>query len=278
MSVSRFCLGMVAMLLVGCAAQSKVRAMRAMDEPLDVYQTVVVRAESNATDFREMAALEALTISRLRNDCRFGQVLSANREGTDGADLILDLQVLEARAASDNLLDNMGRAQVEVAVALTDAPTGELLGSAEIVGVSSSGAIAGGGMLSEAVDAAATRVSELMTASGCALPRRARVVEEAPEPDSEVEANALAMAETFAEKGKKKFHARNFAGALTDFNAAIDMVEAPPYVFNKCLTLEMLKDYAGAEATCRRLLELDISPRLREKTERKLESLAAAQR
>jgi hypothetical protein len=84
-----------------------------------------------------------------------------------------------------------------------------------------------------------------------------------------------AMAETLNDEGKGMFKQANIAGALAKFQEAEKLIPDPRYVYNQCLAYEVLRKYDTATSTCKRVLTMKPSGRLKAKVDRRLGIIAS---
>jgi hypothetical protein len=249
---------------------------------LQTYRSALIRVAASPEAQSQIPQLERSASDRVRTSCQFEQVLIG--QSSTPPDLIVDLKIQRAFRGGDGIVQNPNLAIVDVTMVLSDGINDELIGSADIRGQSSQVLVGGAVPESQAVDAVAGKIAEVMSKSGCNGPRLARAADDPPGPDIGNPADAgpnappddarKAQAEQLNDEGKELFRAAEMAAAKGKFEQAISIHADPRFLFNLCLAQETLKEYDQATATCQQVLGMSPAPRLAEKAKERLAIIA----
>ncbi len=253
---------------------------------LQTYRSALIRVAAGAEGQGQIADLERLAADRLRTSCQFEQVLVG--QASTPPDLILDLNIQRSYRGGDGIVQNPNLAIVDVTMVLSDGINDELIGSAEIRGQSSAVLVGGSQPESQAVEAVAGKIAEVMSKSGCTGPRIARAPEEPPPADNPSNPTVLdggagqaqpddakkAEAEKLNDEGKELFRSAEVAAAKSKFEQAIAIVPDARFLFNLCLAQETLKEWDQAVGTCQKVIDSNPPPRIGEKAKERLAIIA----
>jgi hypothetical protein len=185
---------------------------------------------------------------------------------------------------SGGLIQIQNVAYADMSLVLTDGVNEELLGSAEILAESAKMQVANTDPYTQALTAAADKLSEVMVKAGCGKPRQERIVEAPPQPpvqppvgvtDAGVpvdptqptgpSAEDLARATQLNDQGKQAFRSGDAATAEARFAEAVKLVQDPRYYFNLCLSRESQKKLDAALQACSEVERAGASQRLVDK-------------
>jgi hypothetical protein len=271
---------------------------------LQTYRTIGLRVQASAYASSQQAAyLEAAVMVRLQQQCGFEQVA---RLGTAPADVVLDLNITGTGRGTTGWISNPGVARLDTLVVLSDAHSGELLGTARIHGKSSGVVINSASPENEAVDVVAKTIAELLAKSGCAGPRIARApvppqqtspIQPPTAPPTTAPTTAptttatltdpagptnlpppddgrRAQAEALNDQGKDKLRSADVAGALAAFQQANQLAPDPRYQYNICLVYEAQEQWDAAIGACRQARAMNPDPQLVSKIDHRLDLLA----
>jgi len=211
--------------------------------------------------------------------CSFGGIVTPTQLGNTRPDLLVDLNIRRTQRGGSGFIKNPNVATVNVTMVLSDGIDESLLGSAEIVGKSSSVSIAGADPENEALIAVAKRVTAILSKSGCTGQRIARAEPPATEPTPPPAAagltpEQLAQAEAANNEGKRLFRSAEIAAAKAQFQQAIAISSDPRFLFNLCLAHEALNEYDEAVSACQNVVDQNSEPRLTEKAQQRLTIIA----
>jgi hypothetical protein len=249
------------------------------------YRSVGLRVHSTAFAAQGQAMqLESSVVAKLQGRCSFDRVLSGQ---TAGADIMLDLNVVNAGRGSSGILSNGSTARLDTLLVISDGKDGELLGTARIHGESSGMIINNGSPELEAIDVVAKTVADVFWKSGCSGPRVAKA--EPPTPPSTpdptttntgsgstepaIDESHRAEAEKLNDDGKQKVFVADVQGALVAFQNAEALIPDARYEYNICSTLGLLEKWDAAIATCNKALDRHPKASLEAKLKQKIDLL-----
>ncbi len=256
----------------GCTAKASVQRSTPVAN-LKIYHGVLIRAGANSLVRGQAIELAQRTAAHLEKQCQFTAVYTGqpNSQPNGETDLIVDLNVVGSSRGGNGLIQNPNKAIVDVAMALSDSRTDEILGSASIRGESSSVAISGqGSPETSAINAVANQIAKILANSGCTGPREVASIPEPPpvevKPvDTGVTPEQVAEAEALSGAGKEAFRGGDVATAKAKFEAAIALNADPRYLMNLCLANEALSQYDEALAACQKVIDAKPEQRLADK-------------
>lgn len=259
---------------------------------LQSYRTVALRVRTNAGAARGLAQfLESAVTQRLREGCSFSSI---GRVGPTPADIVIDLNITNRGRGTHGMISNPNAATLDTLLVLTDGQTRDLMGTARIHGESSGVQINGRNPNTEAVDAVAKAVADVLGKSGCSGPRVARVDPPPPPGPTHttgtgttgtgdtgtgtgtppVDESKRTDAEALNEQGKEKLQEADMQGALILFQQANALLPDAKYEFNSCLALEALEQWDNAISACKKARGMGAEPRLVAKIDHRLELLS----
>ncbi len=255
----------------GCTAKASVQRSTPVAN-LRVYNGVLIRAGASSLERWQAIELRERTAAHLQSQCAFAAVYTGEPQTQPTAEigLIVDLNVVGSSRGGGGLIQNPNVAVVDVAMALSDSRSDEILGSASIQGRSPAIAISGAsGPEQSAIDAVAKQIATILVNSGCTGPRVAEVPHEPAKPvepvSNEVSPEQAAKAEALSTSGKDAFRAGDAAAAKSKFEAAIALNADPRYILNLCLAQDALDEFEAALATCQRVIDSKADQRLIDK-------------
>jgi len=264
---------------------------------LQTYRTLALRVHTNAFAAQGQALiLETSVVNHLRQTCGFEQI---GRPGATPADLVLDLNVTSVARGGTGILRNQNQATIDTLLVLTDGLDGDLLGTARIHGKSSGMIINNAAPETEAIDAVAKSIAELLGKSGCSGPRIARAEPSppvnvnppigdgsgsagsgsagtgsgsaaVPPPPNEARRND---AEALNNQGKEKLYAADLAGALALFQQANTVLPDAKYQYNVCLVLGTQERWDDAVTACRQARGMNPDAQLAIKIDHRIDLL-----
>ncbi|MBV8759686.1 MAG: hypothetical protein JO257_20525 [Deltaproteobacteria bacterium] len=253
---------------------------------LKTYHSVGLRITAVPQAQGQAYYLETAVLDRLHRTCGFEGV---TRYGTGAADLVLDLNVTAAGRGGSGWITNANLATIDTLLVLSDAQTGDLLGSARIHGQSSQMAINNNNPEQQAVDVVAQTIGEMLTKSGCTGPRLAKAAPPPPPsgdfgsaPGSGAGSSTAtpppaddhrAEADKLNDQGKDKFRTADLNGALALFQQANQLAPDARYVLNECLAYEAMEKWGDAMATCKQARSMNPSPDLAAKIDHRIDLL-----
>jgi tetratricopeptide (TPR) repeat protein len=276
----------IALACVSCGPKATVTRTTPVAN-LQTYRSALIRVAAGSEGQGQIADLERIAADKLRTSCQFDQVL-VGQAGSAPPDLILDLNIQRSFRGGDGLVQNPNLAIVDVTMVLSDGINDDLIGSAEMRGQSSAVLVGGALPESEAVEAVAKKIAEVMSKSGCTGPRVARAPEDpGPGPDQPVgnpdggagtapppDEAKMADAEKLNDEGKELFRSADISQAKSKFEQAIALFPDARFLFNLCLAQETLKEWDAAVGTCQKVLDSNPPPRLAEKAQERLTIIA----
>jgi hypothetical protein len=243
------------------------------------YRSVDLRVRSTAFASQGLAMyLENAVLQKLQQRCSFERV---SRPGTTPGDVILDLNITQTGRGGGGFISNSNVATIDTLLVLSDGASGDLLGTARIQGKSSGVIINNSQPETEAIDAVAKAVTDMLAKSGCSGPRIAK--EEPPPPPppptngegsgTAPDPEKLAQADALNEQGKEKLRAADIAGALALFQQAVALAPDPRYQYNVCLALGGQEQWDQAIAACNQAKTMNPDSRLAAKIDHRIELL-----
>jgi hypothetical protein len=253
---------------------------------MQTYRSVALRVHSSAFAAQGQAMqLESAVVTKLQARCSFERVLSGNQ--ATGADIVLDLNVVNAGRGSSGIISNSSTARLDTLLVISGGQDGELLGTARIHGESSGMIINNASPELEAIDVVAKTVADVFAKSGCSGPRiaKAEPPPTVPTPPAAgsgagsavapppIDESHRAEAEKLNEDGKQKVFVADVKGALAAFQQAEALIPDPRYEYNICSMLGLQEKWDEAIATCNAALAKNPSPSLADKLKHKIELL-----
>ncbi len=257
---TRLCFLAAGLAVLGCRPSAQIQRASKIAN-LQVFEHALVRVRSPNVSTATIGSLGNQIADKIYGRCAFRSV-SYPARGALGTDLIVDVNILESGKKN----------QLNISLVLSDGVSDELLGSANIQGVS--GVFRS--KASQASAAVASEVASLLRYSGCNDPRIARRTQPAAQ-SSELSRISPAQKKDAEEKngeGKQLFRAGNVEAAKALFIDAVSLSPDPKYQFNLCLAHEGLGEIARAKAACRKTLDMGPPDYLRRKVQLRLEILS----
>jgi hypothetical protein len=247
---------------------------------LQAVHSVGLRVHSSAFASQGVAMMMEQSIAgHLQQRCSFEQIAPAAQVQSD---LVLDINILGNAHGSSW---NGSKTSIDALVVLSDI-AGDPLGTAKLHGESGGSVMGGGGQDSEAIDAIAKTIADILVKSGCSGPRLARV---APDPvpatgsdgatgsDTTPDDAKRAQAEQLNDQGKARLFQADMQGALGLFQQAVAVVPDAKYQFNVCVALGGMEQWDAAIAACNQAKTMNPTPKLSAKIDQRMDGLVKHQ-
>lgn len=239
------------------------------------YRSVALRVHSSAFAAQGQAMqLEQSVLAQLHQKCSFEEY----RGGSGNADLVLDLNIVNAQRGGGGIISNSSTAHLDTLLVLSEG-SGDIVGTAKIHGESSGMIINNAAPEGEAIEVVAKTVADIFAKSGCSGPRIAKAAPPPPEPTPSgkqppvFDESKRPEADRLNEDGKNRMFSADLRGAVAAFQQAVALIHDPKYEYNLCNAQGALEQWDAAIATCKDALASQPTPELQAKLEHKVDLL-----